>query len=601
MAARQRVGLASAEKTLDGLGTPHAPIWVPRVSSIVYLGIVASFQGFEMQTLRHRLQAAAQNKHRLLKVLHNKVLTVHERVRLYCACVRSALLYGLHATGHTPATVQKLDAFDIRALRAIAKSPVHLTKESNLVFRARLRTVSPTQSLLKMLDKRLDTVVGPPLDWFRQIRNALEEAVAAPSSTADVRFTADGVPGVPCPECGITFSNHRVMLTHRSRWHGITKAKRPKIADRTHMQHSVDGMPHCRHCEQKFQRFEGFRKHLPGACPVLCPPVTLIKVNHTEESAAGDGVQVAAHQEVPLGTAPHADSKDSAPVLINDSDFRENSLHLRDGGSRLAGHGHAEPDPVHDETRAATRERALQPTERDGLHALYRHGAVHVPGDAEAGGGEVAGAVRGQQGDVLPGTDPYVGNGPGPEDQAGGGAPGRVPGPALQELRVDQRWRQRLLADVAFLRVEPGRKEGVPVDNPAAPPHQDSGDAGGDGKKSSPAEGAAQVPGHEGHADGGSPESFRSAPAALGKRGDEAPGSSSSTGARPATASGEASGDLVQGHELLGLEPVPELEVADLGRSATVALREVQQWERPLLSMPGARLRNPHNVCYINS
>ena len=70
---------------------------------------------------------------------------------------------------------------------------------------------------------------------------------------------------------------------------------------------------------------------------------------------------------------------------------------------------------------------------------------------------------------------------------------------------------------------------------------------------------------------------------------------------RPATASGEASGDLVQGHELLRLEPVPELEVADLGRSATVALREVQQWERPLLSMPGARLRNPHNVCYTNS
>ena len=193
------------------------------------------------------------------------------------------------------------------------------------MLRARLRTVSPTQSLLKTLDKRLDTVVGPPLDWFRQIRNALEEAAAAPSSTADVRFTADGVPGVPCPECGITFSNHRVMLTHRSRWHGITKTKRPKIADRTHMQHSVDGMPHCRHCGQKFQRFEGFRKHLAGACPVLFPPVTLIKVNHTEESAAG-GVQVAPHQEVPLGTAPHADSKDSAPVLINDPDFRENSF-----------------------------------------------------------------------------------------------------------------------------------------------------------------------------------------------------------------------------------------------------------------------------------
>ena len=576
------------------------------------------------------------------------------------------------------------------------------------------------------------------------------------------------------------------MLTHRSRWHGITKAKRPKIAARTHMQHSVDGMPHCRHCGQKFQRFEGFRKHLAGACPVLFPPVTLIEGNRTEESATGDGVQVAPHQEVPLGTAPHADSKDSAPVLINDPDFRDNSLiqwksvlhiarfrktlgkhcifcgqwaaasgmkqhirlahadthalhlvavplglaaespckycgaahsqprrhlqscsavyqaslaelylrpsaiptredpdggrrsqiggsrggaggfrwtpklashgdragggednlpeggrvgwlvqpgqsqvpeegrgswkgrvavldleqeegahqqDLRDGGSHLAGHGHAEPDPVDDKTGATARERALKPSERDGLHALYRHGAVLVPGDAEAGGGEVAGAVHGQQGDVLPGTDPYVGDGPGPEDQAGGRASGRVPGPALQELRVDQRWRQRLLTDVAFLRVEPGRKEGVPVDNPADPPHKDSGDAGGDGKASSPAGGVAKVPGHEGHhpgsegrggslrdhdraADGGSPESLRGAPAALGKCGDEAPGSSPSTGAGPTTALGKASGDLVQGHELLRLEPVPELEVADLGRSATVALRG---------------LRNPHNVCYINS
>ena len=34
-------------------GTPTEPIWIPRSQSMVYLGIVASYTGFEMQTLRH--------------------------------------------------------------------------------------------------------------------------------------------------------------------------------------------------------------------------------------------------------------------------------------------------------------------------------------------------------------------------------------------------------------------------------------------------------------------------------------------------------------------------------------------------------------------
>ena len=90
---------------------------------MVYLGVVASYPGFEMQTLKHRLQAAASNRHRLLKILHSRVLTIHERVRLYIACVRSSLLYGIHATGQTAATIRMLDAYDARALRAISRSP----------------------------------------------------------------------------------------------------------------------------------------------------------------------------------------------------------------------------------------------------------------------------------------------------------------------------------------------------------------------------------------------------------------------------------------------------------------------------------------------
>ena len=96
-----------------------------------------------MQTAKHRLQAAASNRHRLLKVLNNRVLTIHERVRLYVACVRSSLLYGVHATGQTTATIRLLDAYDARALRAISKSPAHVTKESTADLRRRLKVTPP--------------------------------------------------------------------------------------------------------------------------------------------------------------------------------------------------------------------------------------------------------------------------------------------------------------------------------------------------------------------------------------------------------------------------------------------------------------------------
>ena len=89
------------------------------------------------------------------------------------------------------------------------------------------------------------------------------------------------------------------------------------------MKHSVDGMPHCKHCDRKFQRFEGFKKHVEGACPVLFPPVAC----HTSEggamgSAADVGVQVAPRRETPLGRVSHAGPQPESVVLIDDPSFR---------------------------------------------------------------------------------------------------------------------------------------------------------------------------------------------------------------------------------------------------------------------------------------
>ena len=127
------------------LGSPHESLRIPRVSKMIYLGIIASYQGFEMQTCMHRQQAALVNRHRLARTLHCRQLTMAQRVRLYVACVRSSLLYGQHAVGTNMAVLRRQDQFDARVLRAIAKTPSHLTHESTQELRSRLSVESPRQ------------------------------------------------------------------------------------------------------------------------------------------------------------------------------------------------------------------------------------------------------------------------------------------------------------------------------------------------------------------------------------------------------------------------------------------------------------------------
>ena len=132
-------------------GVPGRPILIPRVAKFGYLGVQVSYGSFEMQTFLSRQQAASSNRARLAKLLHSKQLSIRRRVSLYMSCVRSSLIFGLHATGLTDAVLRKLSATDSRHLRAIARSPAHITHESTAELRRRLRVVSPSVPVLTLL------------------------------------------------------------------------------------------------------------------------------------------------------------------------------------------------------------------------------------------------------------------------------------------------------------------------------------------------------------------------------------------------------------------------------------------------------------------
>ena len=254
----------TAQGPVVSVGTPQRPIHLPRARTMIYLGIVASYENFELQTCRHRLAIAMQTKHRLIKVLHSADLSLKHRLRLYVACVRSTMLYGQHAVGVTTSVLHRLDAADSRALRAISKSPSFLTRESTSALRRRLEAPSPTEALVKLLKGRIHNCKDVDSCRFFSAQLELLRPVSEPA-TASLIPRAVTV-GVPCDICGTYFPDRRIMLSHRARKHPEACEPKTRMTASEYAGFTVDGMPQCVKCGCKFTRVEGLKKHLRKEC-----------------------------------------------------------------------------------------------------------------------------------------------------------------------------------------------------------------------------------------------------------------------------------------------------------------------------------------------
>ena len=191
--------------------------------------------------------------------------------------------------------LRRLEAFDARALRGIARSPVHLTRESNQALRKRLGICSPLEALQRLLRGRVrrSTDAGGRA-WFVQQLQRLD--AASPSEEVETA----GFRGVPCPDCGQYFLNHRHMRSHRSRKHPKLEVNPhgPKtrgasgsgvVSAALYTQYALDGMPTCRFCKRVCTRVEGLKKHIRQGCPNQ----SSIEKPTQEETAKVSGVQVA--------------------------------------------------------------------------------------------------------------------------------------------------------------------------------------------------------------------------------------------------------------------------------------------------------------------
>ena len=171
--------------------------------------------------------------------------------------------------------LRKLDQFDSRVLRAIAKSPAHLLKESTVQLRHRLNTEAPQTVLFTMLERRCVKAQSAECRaWLQQILRELRDLMPNQETTrllpGPSPETAVVTLGVPCPDCGVYFPSVSIMRTHRAKKHAYkgqnARTGSGRLDAATYVQGTIGGMPKCRLCGKIFSRVEALKKHINSGC-----------------------------------------------------------------------------------------------------------------------------------------------------------------------------------------------------------------------------------------------------------------------------------------------------------------------------------------------
>ena len=293
---KSRVKQVQGQQHLS-LGTPFKPVNIPMTQCLDYLGVKLSLGNFEDLTLKKRKQAARGSVMRLSKFLFSrKGLSLKHRVRMYITCVRSSLLYGISGVGITKKGLLEMRRFEIKHLRAIAKSPRHLSHESNADLYERLGIKECGEALKHLMQNRIESlerqsIVYPGkadiILWPKEKLNQLmEHQTSLNSQEVDATFGTE----VQCPQCQVLVSSLSALKTHFATKHGVSLIAAESLTLQSQRsidiaEHSVDGAPVCRHCRHSFRKWQSFRKHIATHCPVLHNYHELVRTAHSAMSS----------------------------------------------------------------------------------------------------------------------------------------------------------------------------------------------------------------------------------------------------------------------------------------------------------------------------
>eukprot|EP00959_Pyramimonas_sp_CCMP1952_P403910 8463696-Pyramimonas_sp.AAC.1 len=118
--------------TMDGTLIDATP-------SVKYLGAKQRDDSSMVEEVTHRIQGGNAAHARLARRAFKCQFSVRLRGRLWCSLVRSSALYGLEVAVLTKRDLTRLENWQTRKLRFLARSPAHVHHVSSSEIRQRTR------------------------------------------------------------------------------------------------------------------------------------------------------------------------------------------------------------------------------------------------------------------------------------------------------------------------------------------------------------------------------------------------------------------------------------------------------------------------------
>ncbi|CAE7819766.1 unnamed protein product, partial [Symbiodinium necroappetens] len=121
---------------------------------VPYLGIIISYQDYEMKSLRHRLQASkAALKEVAHAVRNSRAITEKRRLSIWRITAWASAMYGLHVVSLTSQGLAQLESHMIFQLRFVLRSCSQDTHENNQQFMQRKGLKTAKAQVLKRLQQ----------------------------------------------------------------------------------------------------------------------------------------------------------------------------------------------------------------------------------------------------------------------------------------------------------------------------------------------------------------------------------------------------------------------------------------------------------------
>ena len=291
---------------------------------------MATYYNFEDCTLQHRL-ASAKNAYTRLKpfLRSRKRLSLPGRLRMWWACVWSAMRYALLSVGVTATGATTLCGLVATHMRALAVSPRHLTGETTETLFARLGVQDPAcmvEALARKQEARLAQCIAQGLGVDVVTKNMIQQAAwsrelwqqhAASDSRSHMRLQRleHAAEGWPCPHCGVYFISEHAVTTHIGQQHAELHQKvRDAVGEMRTEDMGLNGMPTCRFCLKKHHSWQTLKRHIQlGRCKVL----------HDKVAAGASVVDAAAVSTVPEQPRPLAKQHELLQRLVDHQLDRE--------------------------------------------------------------------------------------------------------------------------------------------------------------------------------------------------------------------------------------------------------------------------------------